>query len=69
LRNPLKMEGPLVPSTKESPMQRISFDFDVITGPTTPRPPPQPEPKPEAGTSEPAAAERHDGETDRAPVS
>jgi len=50
-------------------MQRISFDFDVITGPTTPRPPPKPEPKPEAGTSEPAAAERHDGESDRAPVS
>jgi hypothetical protein len=28
-------------------MQRTSFDFDVITGPSTPRPAPKPEPKPD----------------------
>jgi hypothetical protein len=28
-------------------MQRTSFDFDVVTGPSTPRPAPKPEPKPD----------------------
>jgi hypothetical protein len=34
-------------------MQRTAFDFDVITGPSSPRPAPKPEPKPESGTSDP----------------
>ena len=34
-------------------MQRSSFDFDVITGPSTPRPAPKPEPKPETPKSTP----------------
>ena len=34
-------------------MQRTSFDFDVITGPSSPRPAPKPEPKPEVGTHHP----------------
>jgi hypothetical protein len=38
--------------TKELSMQRTSFDFDVITGPSSPRPAPKPEPKPDAGKNE-----------------
>jgi hypothetical protein len=34
-------------------MQRTIFDFDVITGPSTPRPAPKPDPKPDAAKSEP----------------
>jgi hypothetical protein len=34
-------------------MQRTSFDFDVITGPSSPRPAPKPEPKPDAAKNEP----------------
>jgi hypothetical protein len=34
-------------------MQRSSFDFDVITGPSTPRPAPKPEPTPDTRKNEP----------------
>jgi hypothetical protein len=45
LRNPLEIPG-LGPQSQEYPVQRTSFDFDVITGPADPRPAPKPAPKP-----------------------
>jgi hypothetical protein len=37
-------------------MQRTSFDFDVITGPSGPRRAPGSEPKPDGGRQKPAPA-------------
>jgi hypothetical protein len=41
------------PPTKEQPMPRSSFDFDVITGPA--RIPPKPAPKPQTPEKKPQA--------------
>jgi hypothetical protein len=40
--------------TKEFPMQRSSFDFDVITGPAPARPAPKPDAKPPSAPQKPA---------------
>jgi hypothetical protein len=54
---PLKSadDGPAFGSqTKEHPMPRSSFDFDVVTGPAPTRSAPKPEPKPASGVEKPA---------------
>jgi hypothetical protein len=48
------METAFGSQTKEHPMQRSSFDFDVVTGPAPTRSAPKPESKPAPGAEKPA---------------